>query len=350
MNKNTMSSLLVCCTTLLPGLAAAAPRADAGPETIESLRQQLAAQQAISEQLRARVKALEQDRSAHGTDPGSLDLALDAKAPAPAVEPDAADSAIAEALISKGLVLLPSGSVRLTPSVTWLHDGGGENQHESLIYGLGLEAGLPWGLAASLSLPYVQRDYPLGQADGTGDLSVGLAKRLTQETASLPSLVARLAYTHDTGADPFGPVPIGDGVRSLTASLSALKRSEPVALYGTASYRYAWPTTATWWDGTAYQAGRVAPADIYSLTLGVTLAATPAISLDAGLSFDFIGEDSVRPLDGAPYRSSAETAGYFNLGATFTLGKDLFLNLSAAAGVTDDANDFVFSIALPYRF
>jgi hypothetical protein len=358
--KNTaLRLLLVCCATPVPTLAlsqtpqgAAAPRApgaDATTATVESLRQQLAAQQAINEQLQMRVKALEGQLAA-GKRGGSPLIGLDAGAAKPPVEAQAANSAMEEALVTKGLVLLPSGTFRLTPSVTWFHDGQGDDHYESIAYGLGLEAGLPWGMAAALYLPYIQRDYPLGRADGTGDISISLGKRLTQETASWPSLVARLAYTHDNGSAPFAPVPIGDGLRSLTLSLSAVKRSEPVALYGTLSYGYAWSRTATYWDGAGYQTGRLTPADRFGLTLGVTLAATPTISLDAGLSFDFPGGDEVEPLGGDAYHTAVATAGYINLGADFTLGKNLFLNLSAAAGVTDDANDFIFSISLPYRF
>jgi len=360
MNNTAPRLLLACCATLVPRLALPqtpynaaahrAPGADATTATIASLRQQLAAQQAINEQLHTRVKTLEQ-RLAVGKKGGEpLVMGLDADAAKPPVEAPSASSAIEEALVTKGLVLLPNGSFRLTPSLTWFHDGQGDNQYESLAYGLGLEAGLPWGMAAALYLPYIQRDYPLGRADGTGDLAVSLGKRLTQETASWPSLVARLAYTHDNGSAPFAPVPIGDGLRSLTLSLSAVKRSEPVALYGTVSYGYAWSKTATFWDGTGYQTGRLTPADRFGLTLGVTLAATPTISLDAGLSFDFPGGDEVEPLGGDAYHTAVATAGYINLGADFTLGKNLFLNLSAAAGVTDDANDFIFSISLPYRF
>ena len=359
--KNTALRLaLVCCATAVPTLALSqtphnavaprAPSADSTTATVESLRQQLAAQQAINEQLHRRVKALEQQLAAGNKGGQALVIGLDADAAKPPVEAQAANSAITDALVTKGLVLLPSGTFRLTPSVTWFHDGQGDAHYESIAYGLGLEAGLPWGMAAALYLPYVQRDYPLGRADGTGDVSVSLGKRLTQETASRPSLVARLAYTHDNGSAPFAPVPIGDGWRSLTLSLSAVKRSEPVALYGTASYGYAWPKTATYWDGALYQTGRLTPADHFGLTLGVTLAATPAISLDVGLSFDFAGKDEVEPLDGEAYRSALATAGYINLGADFTLGKNLFLNLSAAAGVTDDANDFIISVSLPYRF
>ncbi|HYN77819.1 MAG TPA: cysteine peptidase family C39 domain-containing protein, partial [Lamprocystis sp. (in: g-proteobacteria)] len=44
-----------------------------------------------------------------------------------AVWAQAANSAMEEALVTKGLVLLPSGTFRLTPSLTWFHDRQGDD-------------------------------------------------------------------------------------------------------------------------------------------------------------------------------------------------------------------------------
>ena len=320
-----------------PVASPAAPPA-AESADIATLRQQLAAQKAINEQLRARVETLERQLAAARPSEGAIMLGLDADAPKPPVESDIANTAIEEALISKGLVLLPVGDVRLTPRLTWSHDGSGDERYQSIISALSLEVGLPGGMATALYLPYVWRDYPEGRNDGAGDLSLSLSKKLTRETGRLPSFVLRLDYTQDSGGDAFEPVPIGSGLRSLGVTLSAVKRSEPLALYGNLSYTHAWSDAF------------IRPGDLYGLGFGVSLAATPEISLDAGLSFDFIaGDDFERP-DADAYRTDFATAGYLELGADFVVYKDLFLTLSAAVGVTEDANDFIFSVALPYRF
>lgn len=314
-----------------------APAPAAESADIATLRQQLAAQKAINEQLRARVETLERQLAA-ARPSESIVLGLDADAPKPPVESDSANTAIEEALVSKGLVLLPVGDVRLTPRLTWSHDGSGDERYQSIISALSLEVGLPGGLATALHLPYVWRDYPEGRNDGAGDLALSLSKKLTRETERWPSFVLRLDYTQDSGGDAFEPVPIGNGVQSLGVTLSAVKRIEPLALYGHLSYTQAWSDSF------------IEPGDLYGVGFGVSLAATPEISLDAGLSFDFIaGDDFERP-DADAYRTDFATAGYLELGADFVLYKDLFLTLSAAVGVTEDANDFIFSVALPYRF
>lgn len=360
MNKMRMAFILVIGLLLLSPAVMGQTSPDGGvehqqasaqpTESVQELRQQLAAQQAINEQLRQRVRLLEQQLAASDKGNAHPIGALDASSVKPPVDTAVTNTAIEEALVNKGLVLLPTGSFRLTPSTTWYHSGSGNNRFDSFAYSLSLEAGLPWGMSTSLRVPYIQRDYSVGTNDGWGDLSVSLSKKLTQETATLPSLVMRLGYTHDNGKEAFDAVPIGKGFRSLNATLSAVKHVEPLAIYGHLSYSHAWGRTVDYWDGLEYRTGSIKPADIVGVGLGVSLAATPDISINAGLAFDYIGKDTIEPLNGDSYETAFATAGYINLGADFVLHKNLFLNLSATAGVTDDADDFSLSIALPYRF
>jgi opacity protein-like surface antigen len=359
MNKAAQLCLLAGCGLLYAAIpwAQTTPdsasetrsQAESASDTIESLRKQLAAQQAINQQLRSRLQRVEQQlaASAQGVTPM---VALDVQAARPAIEFESANTAIEQAMISKGLVLLPAGTYHLTPSLTWSHSGSGDQRRDAYARGLGLEAGLPGGMAASLSVPYVQRDYSDGRNSGLGDVSVTLSKELSRETRHQPSWVAHLTYLADNGKDAFAAVPVGNGFKTLTASLSAVKRVDPLVLYGTMSYGHGWSKSTTYLDGAEYRMGRITPADTYGLGVGVSLAATPEITLDAGLSFDFRGRGKMAPLDGEATRTARSSAGYIHLGAGFLLSKDLFLNLSAASGVTDGATDFILSVELPYHF
>lgn len=327
------------------GTLSVAPDAKA---EVEALRQQLAAQKALNEQLRHRVAELEHElgTDARGaTSPG----ALDRTATRMPVEPDPAQpsTAIEEALVSKGLVLLPSGSFRVTPEFAWDHSGAGASTHDGYALGLSLEAGLPWDLAATVSIPYLwARDNTWGNNEGTGDLSIALSKKLTRETDVMPSLVAHLRYTHDTGADVYAPVPIGNGYRSWRAELAAVKRFDPVVVYGNVSYRYSEPATV---DFASFQ-GRVTPGASVGIGAGISLAATPAIALDAGLAFYFVAPTTYEPIGIGSYNDARQTIGYLTLGASFKLAKDLSLIVNAYPGVTRDASDLVLSVSLPYRF
>lgn len=354
MNNTAITLLLAGSVVLAPeaAMAQAAPAPQSAAAEANVLRQQLAAQQAINQQLRQRINQLELRLAAQRPDDGPLLAGLDAGAARPPPEPesDSGNTALEQALVSKGMVLLPVGTYRLTPGFTWALDGSGNNRRDGYFYGVGLEAGMPWGMAASLSVPYVHRDYPAGSNRGLGDVTVGLGRKLTNESLGLPSLVLRLDYTHNNGKDAFTAVPVGDGFRKIDLSLSAVKRIQPLAMYASLSYGHAWPTTTSYLSGGIWQSGRIEPADRYGLGLGVSLAATPDISLDAGLNVDFRGGTRIVPATEAAYRLTDTTVGYLNLGANFILHRNLSLSLSASVGVTDDADDFLFSMSLPYRF
>jgi hypothetical protein len=307
---------------------------------VETLRKQLAAQRAINEQLKQRVDALERQLASGGRSGTPVVVGLDTSAPKPVQElsSDQPISAIEEALGEKGLVLLPTGMYRFTPSLTWVHNGSGFNRQDSAILGMSLEAGLPMGMAIAIRQPYIWDDDEFGNANGSGNTSISLAKKLNNETESMPSFVARLGYTFDNGDSD-----VTSGFKAYSASLSAVKRVDPLVFYGSASYAYRPSETRT----VSGVPTTVKLGETYGLNMGVSLAATPDVSLDAGLSFAFT--DKVK-LDGTAVSGTRSTEGYVDLGAGIRLTRNLFLSLSASAGVTDDAADFIFSVALPYRF
>jgi hypothetical protein len=365
------NAISILCAVLLPGsliaAAGAEPLAPTPPLTsaasapdvaaegeLELLRRQLAAQKAINQQLMQRVEALERQLAPNSKTEGPLVIGLDPNQPPPVLEPEVAGNttAIEQALVTRGLVLLPLHSFRLTPSASWAHAGSGATRQDSYALGASLEAGLPWGMAAGVGVPYIWRDYAAGTNQGVGDYSAYLAKRLNNETDTLPSFVARLGYTSDTGKDPFTLPSIGGGFPVYNASLSAVKREEPIVLYGGVSYSHS-PEKAVAIryqnSSTVIYQGSITPGDAYGLEFGASLAVTPTISLDTGFSFSWAYSPQYNPPSPA-YSAGGATVGYFNVGADMLLGRNWFLSLSAAAGVTKDATDFILSIALPYRF
>ena len=247
-------------------------------------------------------------------------------------------------------MLLPTGSFRITPSLSWARNGSGDNSDETTVLGVALEAGLPWGMSASMRLPYIKKDFEISSNRGVGDLTLSLAKRLNNETDSTPSFVVRGSYTHDSGDDPYLFPNIGSGFRSYSLALSGVKRFDPLVIYGDVSYSHAFAKSATRRTKSGVVipefSGKITPGDTIGVGLGVSLAATPDISLDVGVSLD----RSEKTKFESGFKSSSSKEGYINLGAGIVLTKNLFLSLSASAGITDDATDAIFSVALPYRF
>lgn len=341
--------LVLSITALALAAAAAAP---ATAQTTDELRQQLEAQKAINEQLRKRVQDLERELSGAPAAPALRP----AERGAAAAEAESAEgtTAIEEALVAKGLVLLPPGSFRLSPGVSWTHNGADAIHTRSDTYtgNLALQAGLPLGMMLSASAPYVHRNTSIGSNSGMGDLSLALSKTLNSESDRLPSFVASLGYTHDNGKDPFKSVPIGSGFRSVSASLSALKRMDPLALYGGLSYSHSYAKDVSEDNlfGLSHFTGRIAPGAVWSYRLGASLAATPDATLDASLSGAFVRRSDVRSDTAGSLKLPRSTIAVINLGAGFVLSRQVSLLLSAGAGATKDSPDFIFSTSLAYRF
>jgi len=319
-------------------------------QTENELRQQLEAQKAINEQLRKRVERLE------GTEPSPMPAlrSLEQRPIQITQETPEATTAIQEALVSKGLVLLPPGSFRIGPAFDWVHARSDFPRERSDNYtgSLTIQAGLPKGMMLTFNAPYSYRDTDSGSSSGVGDLYLALSKTISNESESMPSLVASLGYSHNNGKDPFGQVPIGFGFRVLSGSLSALKRFDPFALYGSLSYSYAYArniSTENFLGESSFN-GRVSPGDSWGYRLGTSLAATPQITLDASVSGSFVSKSEVRSSASGSYKLPDATVGFFNLGSGFVITKNLSLLINASAGVTKDSPDLIFSISLPYRF
>jgi hypothetical protein len=233
-----------------------------------------------------------------------------------------------------------------------VHDGAGDDRRDSYIFDAQLQIGLPYDFAASLNIPYVVRDYAIGSEDDFGDITFGLRRKLNNETETLPSLVARLDYTHDTGSDAFASVPISSGFRSVQVGLSALKRFDPLVLSGIIAYDHAFEESdvSIKDNGNQLFRGDIERGDLLTLGLNFSLAATPDISLDTGLTMFFQEATRFSPDDGSNFDGSNTQAGYINIGFGAILTKKLYLLFSAAAGITDDAEDSILSLSLPYRF
>ncbi len=309
---------------------------------------QLDAQQKINLQLRKRIEELERKLASYGQPADLSAKVLDINARQPELKSASTDelSAIEQTLLTKGVVLLQNNSYRFRPGVSWNHYGKGSNREDVYSETLALEAGLPWEMMASIQIPYVQKNYYDGTNKGFGDLSLTLSKQLLSETDNHPSLVAQAGYSPRTGKDAFGQIPIGSGFQSFSGAISAAKHLSPFAVYGNVSISHA---RDRYVDINNFQ-GYIRPGNTYSFGSGISLAATPAISLNAGASYSLSDKLRYEPTLGDPFESSHVTIGYINLGSGFLITRNLFLDISLSAGITQDADSFVLSVSLPYHF
>jgi len=170
-----------------------------------------------------------------------------------------------------------------------------------------------------------------------GDVRVGLAKTLLRESAWLPDIIGRITWDTATGKRALNNPQLGGlgtGFDELTFSATALKRQDPLAFTGTLSYRKTFKR-----DG-------IEPGDVYSLTLGAMLAASPQTSLSLGIQQNFI--DNVR-LFGNSIPGADAINSVFTFGASSIIGKRLFFSANAGIGLTKNAPDYFISVAIPLR-
>jgi hypothetical protein len=181
-----------------------------------------------------------------------------------------------------------------------------------------------------------------------GDIRVGLAKTLLRESAWLPDIVGRITWDTDTGkqqtfnngltgglAGAASGVAMATSFNELIFSATALKRQDPLAFTSTLSYRKTFKK-----DG-------IEPGDVYSLSLGATLAASPQTSLSVGIQQSFIGNTRIfnNSIPGTDTINSV-----FTFGASSIIGSRLFFSTVAGIGLTKNAPDYFISVAIPFRF
>ncbi|MGZ8995762.1 MAG: transporter, partial [Rhodospirillales bacterium] len=193
-----------------------------------------------------------------------------------------------------------------------------------------------------LGVPYVYEDqsqvFPGREestsASGFGDVTVGFAKELLRERGWRPDLLARVTWGTDTGQEK-DDIILGSGFHSITASLTALKRQDPLAFFATGFYR------------TSFEKDDKEPGDEFGFSLGTVLAASPDTSLFFSLEQIFANEDK----SGDPsFAGSDEVSSALVVGASSVLGRGVLLSVNAGIGLTDDAPDYFVRVSLPIRF
>jgi hypothetical protein len=388
MNKATSLSLRVAA--VLAGLILFATGAQAQDTTEQHLKRKLAERDKVIAELLERVEALERRAGLYpgarapnieragsqteaetgtemGTETGSRAEAGSAPGAAPGavvVDEGAAERALERALTRTGALLLPSGFLEVEPSLTYARQEDStpsfvssgatvlasetERNTDSLTAGLDVRLGLPWDAQLELGLPYRWREREsvtsVGFAtvetssdsgSGLGDLRVGLAKTLLREGLWRPDLVGRLTWDTDSGSSGDNGLSLGGGFHEVRASLSAIKRQDPIAFVGGLSYEY------------AFEKDLVQPGAAIAANFGSFVALSPETTLSFVLSGAYRDEST---LSGREIAGSDQAVGTFLVGGSTLLAPGMLLNLSTGIGLTDDADDFSITLSLPIRF
>jgi hypothetical protein len=280
------------------------------------------------------------------------------------VDEEAAQRALERTLTQAGALLLNAGTYELTPSFTYKRNefttpallsttnqatgasdlllGNQRIRRNEMTAELGFRAGLPYQAQFEASLPYnYTRSSQLTDlspsnvkenANGMGDVTIGIAKTLLRESGWRPDLIGRVSYNFGNGKRREGTVDLGGGFRQLQGEFVAIKRQDPLAFVASAFY------------AKSFEDDGIKPGNAMGFSLSALLAASPATSLQFGFSQIYRQEQE---LNGVTVNGSDQTYGIATIGASSVLSRDTTLITRIGIGLGNDAPKYSISVALP---
>jgi hypothetical protein len=207
-------------------------------------------------------------------------------------------------------------------------------------FSLNLRMGLPWTSQLDVRLPYIfdwletvtaGSERNKRKRSGLGDIELGWTKQVISERGWLPDLLTGLNWKSKTGETD-----LGSGFHGIEAGVTAVKRRDPLAFFGTVSHN---------WSLSSRQAGNdVDLGDTVGLRLGTILATSPDTSLRFALEMN---RSARAKINSQKIAGSDSVIGLFEFGlATIVLPRTL-LDFTAAVGLTSDSPDFTLGVSLP---
>ena len=272
------------------------------------------------------------------------------------VDENAAQRALERTLVQTGALLLPYGLAEIQPYSTYIRRESlqpafngislGNNSYRSNEFDMGVNllVGMPFESQAEIRIPYQVNDQSLvipngnnsqqtvlsNSSNSLGDTQIGFAKTLTHERDWIPDLTGRLKWNIGSGS-----MAMGGGYNGFIASMTALKRQDPLAFTAIASYEKFLKKNGN------------EPGNQYNFTLATTLAASPQTSLSIGLQQTYVTEAIINnaTLPGSDFVSS-----FFTVGAASTIGRSLFFSTTGGIGLTNSSPAYFLNITIPFRF
>ncbi len=196
-------------------------------------------------------------------------------------------------------------------------------------------------------------DYYIGDAEVALRYQINDAKGPDQ-----PIYVANLRVKSNTGRGPFDigydefgvarGLATGSGFWGVQGGLSFLMPSDPVVIYGGASYLWHIPGRVDKLVGGAL-IGRVDPGDAISANLGFGFALNSRFSFSLGYNHSYIFP-TLTEIGSTKQKSSALHVGSFGVGTSFRTSERTSANISFEFGMTSDAPDVSMTLRLPLSF
>ncbi len=324
----------------LPVVIASLLAASVHAQDLNQLRRQLADRETEVRQLRQRIDTLERELTPRR-------VPAHTRTAAPEDEDGDSNRALERALVRERGLLLSARTVEVEPNFVYSHLAIDGLRRDAYGPGLAIRAGLParWQLEAGIPYVWERRESggTVSRAHGEGDAYVAASRQLLTERGSLPSLIGTLSWQFSNGRNTLfdaGPsVALGSGFDGVSASLTALKRTDPLVFFGSYAFTHLRPARKG--------VGEVDLGNSHALRFGVALATSPTTSLRTAFSLRTFERARI---GGLAVPGTDESVGLLELGASAVLSPSTAIDVLVGAGVTRAAPDFRIGVALPIRF
>jgi len=362
----------------------------------QQLQQELRERDAIIRNLMTRVQELERkvgtEPQMNSRAPSSINAMLPNSATPTALPNDAgyneedrkARAALDQALIQRGGLLLPSGTVEVDTSVSYYNASNDaisiegfsilpvlvvgdivsdRVRREVALSAITTRMGLPWKLQLDVRTPYGYEIVRTVTADnrettqrsnGLGDVQLSLSRQLTKEHGKIPDLLASVTFKTKTGKDPFilgnNEIALGTGFYGAQGHITAVKASDPMVFFGGLSFAYNFPAGKLIPDPN--NAGKTIlahfePGDTAGFQLGSIMAVNPETSISVGWDQSFTRGTTV---NGVKIPGSYLVGGTLRLGTSYVYAPGKNVDLNFGIGLTKDVPNLQFTIGFPLRF
>jgi hypothetical protein len=296
-----------------------------------------------------------------------------------------ATDALDQALIVRGGLLLPSGTLEIDNTTSYFSassdhvtvngfallpvlvvgDIASERVREDyLLPSLTARLGLPHKFQGEFTVPYgyelirtvdANNVQTSSSSFGLGDISAGISRQLTTERGKKPDILANVRFKSTTGKDAYNldssEVALGTGFNALQGNLTLAKSSDPVVFFGNLSYtaNFAGDHTISANDPNnpaATTVGHFKPGDAMGFQIGSILALNPEVSMTLGWDQRFTRSTT---LNGADIPASYLVEGTLRLGTSYLYAPGRTIDLSFGVGLTPDTPNLQFSVGVPFR-
>jgi hypothetical protein len=297
-----------------------------------------------------------------------------------------ATEALDQALILRGGLLLPSGTLEIDHTTSYFSassdhvtvngfallpvlvvgDIASERVREDyLLPNFTARLGLPHKFQGDFTIPYgyelirtvdANNIQTSSSSFGLGDISAGISRQLTSEHGKVPDMLANVRFKSTTGKDPFNlqssAIALGTGFNALQGNLTLSKSSDPVVFFGNLSYTANLPASHTVSandpsNPAATMVGHFNPGDAVGFQLGSILALNPEVSMTLGWDQRFTRSTT---LNGVDVPASYLVEGALRFGTTYVYAPGRTIDLSFGVGLTPDTPNLQFSVGVPFRF